>query len=100
MFWGDANPPIISTGFAPVGAPSTSTLIAELDSTMLGTKNLVGDQKLHVQVSWLVGADTNVTWQLEVATSTALASGINIIYPKTPTGQTGEYITRHELLKD
>lgn len=95
--WG--NPPINST-YVPVAAPSTATLIAELDSTQLGTKDLVTGQKLLVRVNWVVGGDTNVTWQLESATSTALANGVDKLYPKTATGQSGQFVSYHELLKD
>ena len=44
MAWHDwGNKPINSTGVAVVAAPSTSSLIAELDSTMLGTVLALGD---------------------------------------------------------
>ena len=100
MAWFDrGNHPINSTG-APVSAPSTATLIAELDSTQLGTANLVTGQKFIVTATWIVGADTNATWQLECAASTASTAGIDIFYPKTPTGQSAQYVTRHELFKD
>ena len=40
MSWYDAgNPPINSTLAAPVANPDTATLIAELDSTQLLTKD-------------------------------------------------------------
>jgi hypothetical protein len=94
------NKPINSTGFAPVGAGSTSTLYAELDSTRLGTKDFIADQHRLFQVTWIVGADTNVTWQLETATDTALANGVDVIYAKTPTGQSAQYVTCHVLTKD
>lgn len=101
MPWHDwGNPPINSTGFVPVGAGSTTTLYAELDSTRLGTKDLATGQKQLFQVTWIVGADTNVTWQLETCTSTALNAGVDVIYPKTPTGQSAQYVTCHELFKD
>lgn len=93
--WG--NKPHNSTGFAPVSGPSTSTLLAELDSTVLGTKDLKVGQSFTVNVTWIVGADTNVTWQLETATDTGLGSGVDIIYPKTPTGQSAQYVTKHTL---
>lgn len=99
--WRDSgNRPINSTGFAPVAAPSTSTLLAELDSTQLGTASFVPGQSRGVQVTWIIGADTNVTWQLEMSASTALNSGVDAIYPKTPTGQSGQYVTTHVLEKD
>ena len=94
------NPPINSTGFAPIAAGSTATLYAEVDSTQLGTKDFRADQKMFVEVRWIVGADTNVTWQLETATSTALNAGADVVYVKTPTAQSGQYVTRHALYKD
>lgn len=99
-FFDAGNRPINSTGYAPIVAGSTVTLFAELDSTQLGTKDLATGQKLIVQVTWIVGADTNVTWQLETATSTALNAGVDVFYPKTPTAQSAQYVTKHELLKD
>jgi hypothetical protein len=97
---GLGNVAINSTGFAPVGAPSTATLLAELDSTMLGTVNFSAGQSRNYRVNWVLGADTNVTWQCESATSTALNAGADIFYPKTPTGQSGQYVTSHVLTKD
>ena len=97
---GFGNPPINSTGFSPVSAPSTSTLIAELDSTQLGTKDFRGSQSRQFRVNWYLGADTNVTWQCETATSTDLASGQDVVFLKTPTGQTGQYVTSHVLSRD
>ena len=92
--WG--NTPINSTS-APASNPTTSTLIAELDSTQLGTQNFVTGQSRLFLVTWILGADTNATWQCETATSTALNAGIDAIYPKTPTAQSGQYVTTHVL---
>lgn len=101
MAWHDlGNKPINSTGFVPITAGSTTALFAELDSTMLGTKDFAVGQERVYQVTWIVGADTNVTWQLETCNSTATAAGIDAIYPKTPTGQSGQYVTFHSLSKD
>lgn len=98
--WDDyGNPPINST-FVPVATPSTATLIAELDSTQLGTKDFVAGQKKLTAVKWILGADTNVTWQIGVCTSTALNAGRDEAYVKTPTAMSGEYVTEHELFKD
>lgn len=96
--WG--NVPINSTTPQPVSNPSTTTLVAEIDSTQLGTQNLVAGQAKNFRVSWLVGADTNVTWQLETCSSTLLAAGVDILFVKTPSNQTGQYVTNHQLLKD
>ena len=99
-FFDSGNKPIFSTGFAPVGAGSTTTLYAELDSTMLGTKDFATNQKAIVNVTWIVGADTNVTWQCETCNSTALNAGQDVFYPKTITAQSAQYVTKHELFKD
>ncbi len=59
--WG--NRPVNSTTPQPVSNPSTGTLCAEIDSTQLGTASFRPDQKMIVQVSWLLGSDTSATWQ-------------------------------------
>ena len=94
--WG--NVPINSTTPQPVSNPSTSVLCAEIDSTQLGTVNLAPNQAKNVRVTWLIGSDTNVTWQLETCTSTALSAGVDILFVKTPANQSGQYVTNHQLL--
>ena len=95
--WG--NKPITSTqGIA--SNPSTATLVAELDSTQLNTASYVGSQNGLFQVSWLLGCDTSATWQLETCGSTASTAGIDVLFVKTPTGQTGQFVTQHQLGKD
>ena len=93
------NKPVNST-YAPVSAPSTSTLIAELDSTQLGTVNYNTNFEQNWRVVWVLGCDTNATWQCETATSTALTAVIDTVYLKTPSFQSGEYVTVHRLGKD
>ena len=105
MAWRDwGNQPIFSTGVGQVSNPSTNTLIAEIDSTQLGTVNFVASHHQNVQVTWLVGADTSATWQLEVANSTTLTAGpatnVDMVWVKTPTGQSGQYVTAHRVTKD
>lgn len=98
MAWQDwGNKPINSTGFVPIAAGSTTALFAELDSTMLGTQNFAVGQERIYQVTWIVGGSTIITWQLETATSTALANGVDVIYATTPTGQSAQYVTYHTL---
>ena len=94
------NKPINSTGFTPVGAGSTATLYAELDSTQLGTARYAIGQSGLFQVTYIIGADTNVTWQLGTCASTALGSGVDEFFPKTPTGQSAQYVVQHTLEKD
>lgn len=96
--WG--SPPINSTGFAPVATASTSSLLAELDSTMLGTQNLIANQKVIVNVTWILAADTNAQFQCETCTSTALNAGVDVFYPCLPTLQSAQFVTKHELFKD
>ena len=98
MAWQDwGNKPINSTGVVPVAAGSTSTLYAELDSTMLGTVNFAAGQSRLFQVTYILGADTNVTWQVGTCASTALNAGVDEFYPKTPTGQSAQYVVQHTL---
>jgi hypothetical protein len=95
------NKPINSTGLTgPIGAGSTATLFAELDSTMLGTANFKVGQSMLVQVTYVMGADTVVTWQAGVCNSTATNSGVDEFFPKTPTAQSAQYILQHVLEKD
>lgn len=96
---GLGNKPINST-YAIVTGPDTSTLIAELDSTQLGTVNFRAGQSRLFRVSWIVGADTNATWQLESATDTNVASGVDKLFPKSAPSQSGQYVTTHVLEKD
>lgn len=91
--WG--NVPINSTGAVPIAAGSTTALFAELDSTMLGTKDFRTGQSRLYQVRYTLGGDTNITWQVGSASSTALNAGVDEMYIKTPTGQSGQYV--HEL---
>lgn len=101
MAWhAEGNPPINSTGFLPVAAGSTGTLYAELDSTQLGTVNFVTGQSRLFQVSYVMGADTNVTWQAGTCLSTALNAGVDEFYPKTATGQSAQFILQQSLEKD
>lgn len=99
MFHDWGNHPINSTA-ALASNPSTSTLIAELDSTQLGTQNLVPGQKLLVRANWILGSDTNAIWQIEAATSTALGAGVDMSFPMTPAKASGQFVTFHELFKD
>lgn len=100
MAWHDSgNKPINST-FVPVAAGSTATLYAELDSTQLGTASFVTGQSRIYQATYILGADTNATWQVGSCASTALNSGVDEFYPKTPTAQTAQYVVQHTLEKD
>lgn len=94
MSWFDnGNPPIFSTATAqPVSNPSTATLLNEIDSTQLGTNNFVAGQSRLFRTTWLVGGDTNLVVQCEVANSTALSASTQVMYVRTPTAQSGQFI--------
>lgn|SRR5574342_216730 len=97
MSWyAPGNTPINSTQ-APVVAPSTSDLIAELDSTQLGTAQWSPNRQMDYRVFWVVGASTNVIWQLEHATSTDLSSALDTFYPLTASGQSAEFVVTWRL---
>lgn len=101
MAWHDwGNRPINSTGVTLQAAPSTATLIAELDSTQLGTKDLVVGQSKIFQVTYILGGDTGLTWQVGVATSTALNAGRDEFFPKTATIASAQFVVQNELFKD
>ncbi|MBP6774257.1 MAG: hypothetical protein KA154_14770 [Gemmatimonadaceae bacterium] len=101
MAWRDwGNIPINSTTAQPASNPSTSTLIAEVDSTQLGTVNFATGQHRPALVTWILGSDTNALWQCEVANSTALASPQDTIFLRTPPGASGQFVTTHSIPKD
>ena len=101
MGWYDSgNPPINSTGdHAVVSAPSTATLIAEIDSTQLGTNNFTAQQTGLFRCTIGVGADSNATWQFEQVNSTALTTSTNPTtwFLKSPPSQTAQYVINCEL---
>lgn len=95
--WG--SPPIHSTQ-TETATPSTSTLIAEIDSTVLGTAGFRSGQSQIAQVTWICGGSTNATMLLEHAISTALGSVRKQITVYTPNLQSAQFVTRHVLEKD
>ena len=55
--------------------PSTTTLIAEIDSTKLGTNNFsTRSKQRHYMVTWMIGGSTRMTARLEHALSTGTGS--------------------------
>lgn len=101
MAWHDwGNRPVNSTGTTVQGAGSTSTLYAELDSTMLGTVNYKTGQSQLWEVRYVVGATTNVTWQVGTCASTALSAGVDELFVHSPTYQSAQYVFQHVLEKD
>ena len=100
MAWYDSgNPPICpSTTFAqPVSNPSTATLLCEIDSTQLGTKDFATGQSAIYRGTLLVGGDTNLVVQFEACKSTALSASTQIYYLRTPTAQSGQYVLNFVL---
>lgn len=101
MAWQDwGNKPINSTGVTLQSAPSTATLIAELDSTMLGTVNFTASQSRIFQVTYILGGDTGLTWQVGTCASTALNAGVDEFFPKTATFGGAQFVVQHTLEKD
>ena len=94
------NIPINSTGGTNADGietnPTTATMVAELDSTQLGTVFRGGQCWL---VTWIVGASTNAIWMCEQASDTALGSTsiIDRTYIQTPSGQSGQYQMMYRL---
>lgn len=76
--------------------PSTATIIARVTPAQLQ-----GQGVLH-QVTFLIGASTNVIWQLEQCLSTGLGSTAvrDNTYVQTPANQTGQYILTYKVEKD
>lgn len=101
MSWyAEGEAPINSTGdHAPVSAPSTSTLIAEIDSTQLGTVNFTPGQTRKYRCTVGVGADSNATWKFEQVPSTALTTSTHATcwFLKSPPSQTAQYVINCEL---
>jgi hypothetical protein len=101
MAWNDwGNKPITSTTAAGANAASTATLVAELDSTQLGTKDFSASQSRLYNVTYILGGDTNTKWQVGSASSTSLANGIDEFFPFTPSAQTAQYTFQQVLEKD
>lgn len=98
--WAAGNIPIYSTGAGLANNPSTATLVAEVDSTQLGTVDYASGQHGLFRVTWILASDTNATWQCESATSTALNAGKEIIWPKTGTSVGAQFVTLNRLGKD
>lgn len=104
MAWhGWGNKPIdVATASTGVANPSTTTLVMEADSTLLGTAGFQNGQRMSAQISWFVGGSTTVNWTLELVSSTGLGSTAVVAqWPIiTPTGQTGQYVVQAALEKD
>ena len=95
--FGYGNASYHSTSLGVTANPSTTALLAEIDSTVVdGFVNA----RAVVQATWLVGGSTGATWVLEQALSTGLnmsTAGRAQAVVFTPANQTGEYVTRHNV---
>jgi len=93
-FFVTGNPPLTSTQTTATD-PSTTTLVAELDSTTLITTQRGGIYLLN----WWPGASTNAVWWLEHCLSTGLGSTAirerQII--RTVTNQHAQYVRKFVL---
>jgi hypothetical protein len=98
------NPSVSSTGAAFVADPSTATLVAELDSTRLGTAHFLNGQSKDFRITSVVGgnASTNVQWLIEHTLSTGLGSTAirNQFGVFTPAGQSAQYVWQWRAEKD
>lgn len=95
-YFESGNVPIMSTGAGYGSDPSTATLLAEIDSTQLGTI-LSGGQAF--QVTAILGASTNAQWLVEQCLSTGMGStavraSVTLI---TPTNMSGQYTWKWKL---
>jgi len=92
--WG--NRPINSTSLVATD-PTTATLIAEVDSTQLGSTSWPSGKAY--QVSWIVGASTAAIYRLEQCLSTGLGSTAirDVVLVQVPAGASPQYVTSHYL---
>jgi autotransporter adhesin len=95
--WG--TPPITSTQVEVAGGVSTTALIAEIDSTVLGTALLPTGRSKAAHITWTVGGTSNAAFVLEQALSTGLGStGVRrAIGVYTLHMQSQQFTSRHVL---
>lgn len=88
------DPPVLSTAGTATN-PSTTTIIAELDSTQLLTINRGGIYQFNL---W-VGSDTAAVWWAEHCVSTGLGSSAitKRTILRTASGQHSQFVLRHKL---
>lgn len=84
--------PVTST-FAAASDPSTTTLLAELDSSNFG---ITGEKKRERiwNVHAYLGGSTGAYWVIERATSTAISAGVDKIRVRTASGQTSQFVVK------
>jgi hypothetical protein len=95
------NPSVNSTNAAFVADPSTATLVAELDSTQLGTQHFATQQTRDYRITVILGsnASTNAAWLVEHAISTGLGSTALVTQfgAFSPAGQSAQYVWQWRL---
>lgn len=96
-FFQTGNPPINST-FASATDPSTSALLAELDSSNFGESAQRKRDRVYGVNAWL-GGSTGALWVLESVTSTAVGSAaiIDRVFLRTASGQTSQFVHKFKL---
>ena len=103
-YYAVGNPAVSSTGAGFVTDPSTATILAELDSTRLGTASFASGQSRDVRITVIAGgnASTNVQWLVEHTLSTGLGSTAirNVFGLYTPAGQSGQWVWQWRLEQD
>lgn len=92
------NPPINST-FAPVSDPSTSALLAELDSTNFKVFAKQGPSERIYGVNISIGGSTGAYWVVEHVTSTAIGTAaiVDRCFYRTASGQTSQFVRKFRL---
>lgn len=98
MSWRDwGNQAIKSTELSVVGNPSSSALLAEIDSTQFGSTSWPASKEYLV--SWVVGASSLASFRLEHCLSTGLGSTAirdrTVIF--SPVGQSGQYVMNYTI---
>lgn len=88
--------PINST-FAQATDPSTTALLAELDSSNFGVLSN-GPARMY-GVNIYLGGSTGALWVVEHATSTAITTGavVDRVFLRTASGQTSQFIHNFRL---
>lgn len=87
------NVPITST-FAATQDPSTSAILAELDSSNFGITTGYAKRERIWNVHAYLGGSTGAYWVVERATSTAVNAGVEKVRVRTASGQTSQFVFR------
>jgi hypothetical protein len=96
-FFAFYNPPVDSTAGATAD-PSTSALLAELDSTNFGNQTSLRGDRLYALNIW-VGGSTAALWVVEQATSTNIASTavVTALRVRTASNQHSQFVKVFKL---